>query len=164
MFAPVTSKYDNIYWQRLLVVVILSLAATGLILKGLFDHGDNGPLEDFVFALLLGAAALGFYLFFFLNSPPRKIVISDEHIIIENYLPHKIITIQYGEIEHVKTFIQTYERGGRFYTNINTLQIIQLELIDDKVYRIYENDFKNFEDIKVALREQLGKHQDFIKI
>jgi hypothetical protein len=163
MSGPVTSKYDNIYWSRFAMLIILTLGGTYLLICALFKVNNPDRTGFLMEGLMISAAAAGIYFLYFRKSPPRTIIISNEDITIDEYISRRHIVIKYKDIEHTRVFLQFSD--SRFVIGGLSLEIIQIELFNGKIYRIYENDFENYEFLRNALKEHfLRSRQNIINV
>ncbi len=158
MLAPVTSKYDNIYWIRLFAILIIGMGGIYLTAISIFKSDDPTKNGSLVEAIVLWAACGGIYLLYFHKSPPRQIVVSDENITIYEYISRKRTIIKYTDIDSIRIFNQ-YSDADRFGMRVNRLQILQLELYSGEIYRISENDYVNYDFLKSAIYDHLPNHR-----
>src|ERR1700743_2495455 len=98
---PVTSKYEIAYWIKLIgtfVIIIVGLVVI-ICVGGNNDSTDRTQniltTSGFFVAFIVSfSAALG-------TNFPKKIFIDVEHIIIDYYLTHKHIVINFSDINKV---------------------------------------------------------------
>jgi hypothetical protein len=154
MSAPVTSKYDNIYWIRLFAILIICAGATYLSAISILRSNSPNANGFLVEAIILWAAFGGIYLLYFHKSPPRKIVVGAENITIRQYITRKLTVIRYTDIDTIRIFNQ-YSDADRYGLRVSRLQVLQMELYNGEIYRISENDFVNYDFLKSAIYEHL---------
>jgi len=97
------------------------------------------------------------YLLYFHKSPPRKIIISAENITIHEYITRKQTIIKYSDIDTVRIFRQSIERG-RNRESIS-FRILQIELYNGEVSRISENDYINYDFLESAIHDYLPRYK-----
>jgi len=157
MPGPVTSKYDNLYWIRLFAMLAAAVGAIYLGIALCIKDGSltqNGLTEEIV--LWMGCGMI--YLLYFHKSPPRRLVISDQNIIIDQYIPHKHTVINYTDIDAIREFRQSTDRG-RFSSDSSYIRILQMELYNGETFRISENDYINYDFLKSAIYDHLPDHR-----
>jgi hypothetical protein len=157
MPGPVTSKYDNLYWMRLFAMLAAAVGAIYLGVALCVKDGtliQNGLIVEIV--LLMGCGMI--YLLYFHKSPPRKIIISSENITIYEYITRKQTIIKYTDIDAIRTFSQSSDRGRSGQGSIN-FRILQMELYNGEIYRISENDYVNYDFLKNAIYDHLPNHR-----
>ena len=93
--------------------------------------------------VLVGLIAVALYF-----SPPTKIIVSKDHIILNNYLSRKQIVIQYTDIAKTNTIrINQTIKGG---TSSN-YQRLQITLNNEDVISFNETDYDNYDALKAAI-------------
>jgi len=128
----------------MLVTLIAAIYITIILLFSLSAINSSLLAQDI--ALWAGVGII--YLLYFHKSLPRRIIINDNNIIIYEYISQKRTIIKYTDIDTIRTFDQFTDSRN---TNTSSIRILQIELYNEKIYRISENDFVNYDFLANAI-------------
>jgi len=145
MTETVTSKFSLQYLVKIPAIIgflVLVLTASVRYANSLGDEVSS--LEICLMSLvLIGLIAVVLYF-----SPPTKIIVSKDHIILNNYLSRKQRVIQYTDIAKTNTMrINQTIKGG---TSSN-YQRLQITLNNEDVISFNETDYDNYNALKAAI-------------
>jgi hypothetical protein len=100
MTEPVTSKYEIVYWVKLIgILAILIIGTIVIICNGGYGDSENTTQNIYITLALFLAFVIGITAAMLGLSLPRKITIDTGQMTIDYYLTNKRIVINYTEID-----------------------------------------------------------------
>ena len=157
MTEPIASKYELVYWVKLIGAFVVMIAGIIIIIYTGGNNDSGNRLQNtyttigLFIAIIIGTMAV------VITTFPRKIQVNTEQILIDYYVINKHIVINYTDIDKLST-TRPYNTGGTF-SRLNNGQTLVIELYNGKRYNISENDFENYEGLKSAIYDHVFRHQ-----
>jgi membrane protein insertase Oxa1/YidC/SpoIIIJ len=155
MTETITSKYSLFFWAKILLGILFE----GFIVFLIFHEGlTNSISNQFVtqnnlmFILIVVIAGIIITLLF----PPKRVIVSADHVVFRSYITQRKRKITYPDIDKIRTIRkQKFIRGG---DEINYQQL-ELVLVNGDVYAFNEDDYDNYESLKVAIYDHKFRGQ-----
>ena len=156
MTEPITSKYEIVYWVKLIGTFVVMVAGIIVIIYTGGNNDSGNRLQNIYTTIGLFICILISTMAMVITTFPRKIQVNTEQILIDYYVINKHIVINYTDIDKLST-TRPSNSGGSF-SQLNS-QTLVMELYNGKRYTISENDFENYEGLKSAIYDHVFRHQ-----
>ncbi len=148
MTEPVKSVFTLFFKVKCIIVTLVTLFGIIDFVIACSDQSDAlQPKIPF-----LPLLAIGICWFFYAMLSLRTITAAPEGIILNYLLTKKQIVINYADIEHVSNVLPDSNRLKPTLSSLNGLKLL-IELKSGKSISFFQNDIKNYDELKEAIRE-----------